>query len=192
MERDIVELAAELAVERERERERDGIYSLAHQGISLLSRMPPIVSLRPCNLPPPTLFVEHFSPIPVLQIFAMGTKYFRDEWNLMDGSIVVTSVTADVLGLLSVRGNALSSLRVLRALRALRPLRLIPRAPGLKRVVNAMIRGLPPVLNVAVVVLVFFLIFRWVNSCFNGTTLVRDAMQFYMVVMVLLCFLHPT
>ena len=101
-----------------------------------------------------------------VQIFAMGAKYFRDEWNLMDGSIVVTSVTADVLGLLSVRGSALSSLRVLRALRALRPLRLIPRAPGLKRVVNAMIRGLPPVLNVAVVVLVFFLIFRCVASFF--------------------------
>lgn len=84
----------------------------------------------------------------------------------MDGSIVVTSVTADVLGLLSVRGGALSSLRVLRALRALRPLRLIPRAPGLKRVVNAMIRGLPPVLNVAVVVLVFFLIFRF--GCFRN------------------------
>lgn len=84
----------------------------------------------------------------------------------MDGSIVVASVTADVLGLLSVRGSALSSLRVLRALRALRPLRLIPRAPGLKRVVNAMIRGLPPVLNVAVVVLVFFLIFRCVTRFF--------------------------
>lgn len=100
------------------------------------------------------------------QIFADGPKYFKDEWNLMDGSIVVTSVTADVLGLLSVEGSALSSLRVLRALRALRPLRLIPRAPGLKRVVNAMIRGLPPVLNVAVVVLVFFLIFRSVVLLF--------------------------
>eukprot|EP00752_Nemacystus_decipiens_P007034 g6310.t1 len=106
----------------------------------------------------------------ILKIFAMGTAYFRDEWNLMDGSIVVTTVTADVLGLLSVRGNALSSLRVLRALRALRPLRLIPRAPGLKRVVNAMICGLPPVLNVAVVVLVFFLIFSILGvRLFKGT-----------------------
>lgn len=116
-----------------------------------------------CSLPPDTdgRYVLERS----LQIFAMGPSYFRDEWNVMDGAIVVTSATADVLGLLSVRGSAFSSLRVLRALRALRLLRLIPRAPGLKRVVNAMIRGLPPVLNVAVVVLVFFLIFRFVHPC---------------------------
>lgn len=80
----------------------------------------------------------------------------------MDGSIVITTVTSDILQAFVAQGTAFSSLRVLRALRALRPLRLIPRAPGLRRVVNAMIRGLPPVLNVAVVVLVFFLIFRCV------------------------------
>lgn len=90
----------------------------------------------------------------------MGTKYFQDGWNIMDGGIVVVSVMSDVMNALEIGGNTLSSLRVLRALRALRPLRLIPRAPGLKRVVNAMIRGLPPVLNVAVVLAVFFLIFR--------------------------------
>lgn len=114
----------------------------------------------------PTLIDDARGYLNAPQIFAMGPSYFRDEWNVMDGAIVVTSATADVLGLLSVRGSAFSSLRVLRALRALRLLRLIPRAPGLKRVVNAMIRGLPPVLNVAVVVLVFFLIFRFALSPF--------------------------
>lgn len=92
----------------------------------------------------------------------MGPSYFRDEWNLMDGAIVTISVTSDVLGALAGKGDSFSSLRALRALRAVRLLRLIPHAPGLRRVVNAMIRGLPSVLNVAVVVLVVFLVLRCV------------------------------
>ena len=96
------------------------------------------------------------------KIFALGGKYFGDGWNLMDGGIVITTITFDVLQELAVGGSGFSSLRALRALRALRLLRVIPRAPGLRRVVNTMIRGLPSVMNVTVVVLVFFLILRFV------------------------------
>lgn len=69
------------------------------------------------------------------------------------------TVTSDVLQAFTEQGHYFSSLRVLRAVRALRPLKLIPPAPGLRRVVNAVIRGLPPVFNVVVAMLVFLFYF---------------------------------
>lgn len=108
-------------------------------------------------------FYFHTTPrrLCTMKIFGLGTAYFKDAWNFMDGSIVNTTVTSDVLQAFTEQFffSSLLVLRAVRALRALRPLRLISRAPGLRRVVNTVIRGLPPVFNMVVSVLVVFLIF---------------------------------
>lgn len=67
-----------------------------------------------------------------LKLFAQGTRFFRNGWNLFDAAIVGIS--------LSPAGAGLS---VLRALRILRLLRVVSVVPSLRRVVEAFIMALP-------------------------------------------------
>jgi len=98
-----------------------------------------------------------------LKHLVLGLKqYWKDAWNMLDGVIVLVSVVV-----LASDGNpSLSSLKALRTLRVLRPLRMINRAPGLKRVVNALLFSLPKILDVLVVCGLFFLIFAIVGINF--------------------------
>jgi hypothetical protein len=55
--------------------------------------------------------------------------------------------------------HSLSSLRALRTLRALRPLRVASRLEGMKVVVDALFASLPPLGNIVLVCLLFYLVF---------------------------------
>jgi len=89
-------------------------------------------------------------------------QYWSDSWNVLDGLIVAVSIVV----LASNGDSSLSSLRALRTLRVLRPLRMINRAPGLKRVVNALLFSIPKIVDVLVVCALFFLIFAIVGINF--------------------------
>ena len=79
--------------------------------------------------------------------------YLKNNWNVLDATVVLISL----LDLVNVGpGNGL---RALRTLRVLRPLRMIGRFPELKLVVNALVRSLPSVANVAIICTHFFLVF---------------------------------
>jgi hypothetical protein len=81
--------------------------------------------------------------------------YLRSGWNVLDGAIVAVSWLS-----FATDGNAsFRSLRALRALRALRPLRVVRRLPGLRLVVHSLFRAFLPVMNVALVCSILFLIF---------------------------------
>ena len=107
------------------------------------------------------------------------TAYLRDPWNVLDflvvivsllelgskyssvpisggGSVVPTSATVAEDG---TGENPLATLKMLRAMRCLRPLRVISRNPGMKMVVNALLRALPGVANVSLVMMSLLLIF---------------------------------
>lgn len=101
-----------------------------------------------------TIFtIELFMKVIVYGLIMSETAYLRDSWNVLDAFIVTIS-------LLSVfAGDAAGSIRSLRTLRALRPLRTIKRAPGLRCVVEAIVRCVPPFVNIALVSTVFYLIF---------------------------------
>lgn len=86
--------------------------------------------------------------------------YLKDPWNMLDAFIVTISITS------VFAGDAVESLRSLRTLRALRPLRTIKRAPGLRCVVEAIIRCIPPFVNIAMVSTVFYLIFAILGTQF--------------------------
>ncbi|KAF6257951.1 Ion transport protein-domain-containing protein [Scenedesmus sp. NREL 46B-D3] len=69
-------------------------------------------------------------------------SYLRNPWNVLDFFIVV-----------------LGGLRALRTLRALRPLRVASRLEGMKVVVDALFASLPPLGNIVLVCLLFYLVF---------------------------------
>jgi len=97
--------------------------------------------------------VELMLKVIVYGLIFTKTAYLKDVWNILDAFIVTIS-------LISVfAGDSAGSLRSLRTLRALRPLRTIKRAPGLRCVVEAIIRCIPPFVNIAMVSTVFYLIF---------------------------------
>ena len=94
----------------------------------------------------------------VAKIFAYGFvlekgAYLRDTWNLVDFSVAIISL----LNLASIGPG--KALRVLRTLRVLRPLRMINRLPELKVVVDALIMSFPSVANVAILCILFYMIF---------------------------------
>ena len=106
------------------------------------------------------VFTVLFSLEIVVKVIAFGflwpkeSAYCRSGWNLLDIVVVFFSV----LGFL-VTGANIDFVKGFRAARALRPLRLIKRAPGLRRVVNTLIKSVPPMANRMLVCLLFLLIF---------------------------------
>lgn len=94
-----------------------------------------------------------------LKICALGFvwskgSYLRDGWNKLDFFIVCVSIVNLVM-----KDSKIGALRGMRALRALRPLRVISRNPGLKTVVNALIKSIPNILNIALIITIAYLIF---------------------------------
>ena len=92
------------------------------------------------------------------------TAYLRDAWNQLDAVIVIISWvsfdTSAFTGDTDTDSNpAFAALKTLRTFRALRPLRMISRNPGMKLVVNSLLRAMPGVANVMSVQLLFMLIF---------------------------------
>lgn len=90
--------------------------------------------------------------------------YLKNAWNWLDATIVATS-------LISFFGNngQLKALKALRAFRTLRPLRVITRNPGLKVAVKCLVSSIPAMINVLVVVLVWFSMYAMLGvQAFKG------------------------
>lgn len=98
----------------------------------------------------------------VIKIFAQGFlfgegTYLKDSWNILDFIIVLSSILNWVLD--SFSEISFSFLRGFRALRALRPLRMISKDEGMKTVVNSLLRAIPSLFNVALVNVLFLVVF---------------------------------
>lgn len=90
-----------------------------------------------------------------IKLIALGCKgYFCNYFNMLDAFCVFVGWATIVPG-----GEQLGALKSLRTLRGLRPLRLITRIPSMAIVIEALIRALPAIGNVALVLLVFWLVF---------------------------------
>jgi len=81
-------------------------------------------------------------------------SYLSESWNKLDFLIVLISIVEA-----SFSGINLSSLKVLRLLRTLRPLRFISHNSSMKLVVTALLESVAAIMNVAIVVLIVWLIF---------------------------------
>lgn len=97
-----------------------------------------------------------------LKIIALGFvfgegAYLKDSWNILDFIIVLSSVLNWLLDRYSQ--VSLSFLRGFRALRALRPLRMISKDEGMKTVVNSLLRAIPSLFNVALINMLFLVVF---------------------------------
>ncbi|XP_040894614.1 voltage-dependent T-type calcium channel subunit alpha-1H-like [Toxotes jaculatrix] len=87
-------------------------------------------------------------------------SYCRSPWNVMDGLLVILSLTHVIASLVSTgKNNMLGILKVLRLLRTLRPLRVIKRAPKLKLAVEALIASVKPISNIVLICCAFFFFF---------------------------------
>lgn len=88
-----------------------------------------------------------------------GTKsYLRSTWNRLDFLIVIFSIIA-----ITPLSNDYKAFKVLRILR------LISRNDGLQVAVKSLLLGLPNILSVTVIMLLFFLIFGVISvSQFKG------------------------
>ena len=118
------------------------------------------------------LFNVAFTVEMLLKILAFGIfrpqhAYLRSRWNWIDVLALLPAWVSLALVLSGMHSNGLNALR---ALRALRPLRLVNRVKGMKVVVQAMYKALPGVGNVALVSLLFVLIFSILGvQLFHGT-----------------------
>lgn len=91
-------------------------------------------------------------------------SYLRDSWCQVDMFIVILSIMD-----LSLTNFDLPVIKVLRLLRTLRPLRIISHNVSMKIMINALIESLISVFNVAIVMIVVWLIFAILGvSLFGG------------------------
>ena len=107
------------------------------------------------------VFVLIFILEAVLKITALGKRYFRAGWNLLDFFIVSVGICSVAIQAIASEENenALIAAKVLRAMRALRPLRIASRSPGMKVVISALFSAVPAIANVGLVCILFYLIF---------------------------------
>ncbi|MCV6593978.1 MAG: ion transporter [Silicimonas sp.] len=83
----------------------------------------------------------------IAKLYARGTKFFRNGWNLFDFFVVAISYIPDAGGL-----------SVLRALRILRVLRLVSTLPRLRRVIEGFLTALPGMASVfGLMTLIFYI-----------------------------------
>ena len=115
------------------------------------------------------------------QLFLGPDCYFSDNWNRMDGTLVIISlVDASITAVVGKKSKIFGMLRVFRLVRALRPLRVINRAPGLKLVVQTLLSSLKPIGNIVLICCTFFIIFGilGVQVCFGGDLICADPIFF--------------
>ena len=106
-----------------------------------------------------TTFNHCFNVECVLKVIALGFamdegSYLRDSWNKLDFFIVMTS-NIDMM----LANTDIPALKVLRMLRMIRPLRVISHNPQLKMIVAALAKSVAPIGNVAVIVMIIWLMF---------------------------------
>lgn len=104
--------------------------------------------------------------------FAFNGKasYLRNGWNVMDFIVVVAGYIIIITDSLSDGTDELSSLKALRTLRVLRPLRVASRNEGMRVVVSSIFKSIPPVGNVILVGMLFYLIFAILGVNLNAGT----------------------
>eukprot|EP00762_Andalucia_godoyi_P008681 ANDGO_00428.mRNA.1 Muscle calcium channel subunit alpha-1 len=100
-------------------------------------------------------FTAIFASEMCIKIFAMGFilndhAYIRDGWNVLDFTVVVTSLAEIVVG---------TGVSAIRALRVLRPLRTISAVPQLRIIVDTLIKSVKNLANAAALFVFFFVLF---------------------------------
>ena len=105
------------------------------------------------------VFVIIFIVEAMMKITALGYKYFHNSWNLLDFLIVVLGFISTIIEVTALSGRASTVARALRAFRALRPMRIAARSEGMRVVVSALFCAIPAIANVALVCVLFYLIF---------------------------------
>lgn len=125
------------------------------------------------------IFTGAFVVEAILKLSALGpTWYFRDRLNQFDFIIVVVSVLTIMLDYgpdgkpSSGRGGA--GVNLLRIFRIARILRLIPRARGLRTLIQTLLFSLPALWNVGSVLFMFFFIFAVMGMQLFGMTVGGD------------------
>ena len=96
--------------------------------------------------------------------------YLRDNWNLIDVTVVAISWVSIVL---SAAGSSSGGIRALRAMRVLRPMRLVHRIPSMRIVVHSIFMAIPGVTNVAALLGFFLMVFAILGVQFFGGKLGR-------------------
>jgi hypothetical protein len=107
------------------------------------------------------VFTTIFALEALLKMIAMGlvihkNAYLRDGWNIFDFLIVILGL---IDWITSTTFPEIPSMKSLRTLRVLRPLRTLNVVPSMKRVIKTLLMSLPNLVNVALFMSFFFIVF---------------------------------
>eukprot|EP00094_Tigriopus_californicus_P013635 TCALIF_13192-PA protein Name:"Similar to CAC Voltage-dependent calcium channel type A subunit alpha-1 (Apis mellifera)" AED:0.16 eAED:0.16 QI:0/0.61/0.47/0.84/0.77/0.89/19/0/1097 len=110
-------------------------------------------------------FIECLLKILDLGLMFHPGSFFRDVWNIMDGTVVFCALIS-----LYFQGTPTGQkLKSVKLLRVLRPLKMVNRVPALKAVFDCVVTSLKNVFNILIVYMLFLLIFAMVGvQLFNG------------------------
>lgn len=116
------------------------------------------------------LFTAIFCAEMLVKCVAMGAflpkgSYLRDPWNWIDFVVVVTSIVSSV--------PSVPRVGALRTFRVLRPLRALNIVPGMRIMVETLLRSIPELMSVATLLAAFF----WI-AALVGITLWGGALSY--------------
>lgn len=109
--------------------------------------------------------IEAFMKIVAYGFLLNGdASYLKTSWNILDFLIVILSIIELVATIQTYVGGASGStdtsiFKVVRMVKVLKPLRSINKFPGLKIVIESLLRSIPGISNVLLICLIFFFIF---------------------------------
>ncbi|CAL4062820.1 unnamed protein product, partial [Meganyctiphanes norvegica] len=95
--------------------------------------------------------------------------YIRSVWNFLDFIIVVIGLVSAALDIIMQGAEVGFDVKALRAFRVLRPLRLVSGVPSLQVVLNAILKAMIPLLNIALLVMFVIIIYAIIGlELFSG------------------------
>eukprot|EP00798_Chlamydomonas_sp_ICE-L_P006468 gene6469-3102_t len=127
-------------------------------------------SLMAANVAFTSIFVVEM----MIKMLAINIKpYFQDGWNQFDFLVVVISVVGCIMDYVATSDLAVMSL--LRVLRVLRIFKLVPKAKGLRMMLQTLYWSLPALGNVAAVMLLFVYIYSIIGMNLFGAIKIQDS-----------------
>jgi Ion transport protein len=87
-------------------------------------------------------------------ILCGSTSYLKDYWNILDLVVVVITISSYFTSTTN-----LNAIKVFKLIKVLRPLRAISKNPGLRISIKALGVALPGILDILIVMVLFFFIF---------------------------------
>jgi hypothetical protein len=112
----------------------------------------------------------------LMKIFALGTRYFHDNWNCFDFAVVIGS-TISLFLQITTDGKVTPVANALRAFRMGLALRLMKKTKSMQDIVNTMLDNMPALINVSTLMFLMIFVYAVIGMQLYAEVMLGDALN---------------